>query len=800
MDVTDQVRSREAVQSSGEQLRQVMASVRDHAIFTLDLDGRVTSWNVGAERVFGYRAGEIIGQSAAVLFTPEDRAAGRPETEMRLATDERGDGTAEDTRYHARKGGGRFFAGGSLERLRDEAGHLRGYVKVVRDITDRKRAEEAVRESEQRFRALVTASSDALYRMSPDWGEMRQLLSGAFIADTERPSRSWLMEYIPVEERPRVTAAIDEAIRTKGVFELEHRVRRADGTPGWTSSRAVPLLDEAGEIAEWFGTASDTTERRRAEAELAAARGRLDTALIAGEVGTYEWEVGTDRLYGDANFARIFSVALDASGAAPLAVYLAGIHPDDRERTGRLIRRSVETGADFEAEYRVINGDRERWVVARGRMVTDPAGRVVRFPGVVVDITDRKRVEAERERLLESEQAARSEAERAGRMKDEFLATLSHELRTPLNAILGWATIIRGSGSDPEDVAQGMEVIERNARAQSQIIEDLLDMSRIISGKVRLDVQRLDLSAIAQAAVATARPTADAKGVRLVSVIDPLHNVVVTGDASRLQQVLWNLLTNAVKFTPRGGRVQLLLERVNSHLEVSVIDNGEGIPPEFLPHVFDRFRQADASTTRRHGGLGLGLSIVKQLVELHGGSVRVKSAGPGQGTTFIVTLPLTVVQAAAEPEAERRHPRATPTLAGLKESCAEIVGVRVLVIDDEPDARALVKRLLEDCHAVVATTGSVDEVVRLVATGDFDVLVSDIGMPAEDGYSLIRRVRALGKDQGGGIPAIALTAYARVEDRVRAVSAGFQMHVAKPVEAVELVAMVAGAAGRTGRR
>ena len=384
-------------------------------------------------------------------------------------------------------------------------------------------------------------------------------------------------------------------------------------------------------------------------------------------------------------------------------------------------------------------------------------------------------------------------------MKDEFLATLSHELRTPLNAILGWSQIIGNGNNDPDDLAEGVAVIQRNARAQSQIIEDLLDMSRIISGKVRLDVQRLDLSAIAQASVASIRPTADAKGVRLMSVIDPLHDVVVTGDANRLQQVLWNLLTNAIKFTPKGGRVQMLLERVNSHLEISVIDTGEGIPADFLPFVFDRFRQADASTTRRHGGLGLGLSIVKQLVELHGGSIRVKSAGSGHGTTFIVSLPLTVVHPESDPKPERRHPTAVPNLKGMRDSCAEVSGVRVLVVDDEPDARALVKRLLEDCRAVVTTTDSTDEVVRLVATKQFDVLVSDIGMPIEDGYALIKRVRALGKDRGGDIPAIALTAYARAEDRVKAVTAGIIMHVAKPVEPVELVAMVAGAAGRTGR-
>ena len=267
-------------------------------------------------------------------------------------------------------------------------------------------------------------------------------------------------------------------------------------------------------------------------------------------------------------------------------------------------------------------------------------------------------------------------------------------------------------------------------------------MSSIISGKVRLNVQRVDLSSIVQAAVETARPTAEAKGIRLQTVIDPLNGVVVSGDGNRLQQVLWNLLSNAVKFTPKGGRVQVLLERINSHLEISVIDTGEGIKPEFLPYVFDRFRQADASTTRRHGGLGLGLSIVRQLVELHGGSVGVKSDGPGLGSTFIISLPLTVVHGDPEPGAERRHPRLP--LMGITNVDVEIKGVRVLVVDDEIDARALLKRILEDSHAIVTVAESAEETIELLQAGKFDVLVSDIGMPGEDGYSLIKRVRSLG--------------------------------------------------------
>ncbi len=303
------------------------------------------------------------------------------------------------------------------------------------------------------------------------------------------------------------------------------------------------------------------------------------------------------------------------------------VHPDDLPKVGQMWATSVSTGNPYSIEFRVRDGNGSyHWFLVRALPVLGADGHIVRWYGTCTDIEERRCIEAERERLLVSERAARSESELQSRMKDEFLATLSHEIRTPLNAILGWSQIMRGS-NDPEDISSGLEVIERNARAQSQIVEDLLDMSRIIGGKVRLDVQRLDLSTVVQSAVETARPTAEAKGVRLRSVIDPLQGVAVSGDANRLQQVMWNLISNAIKFTAKGGLIQVLLERVNSHLEISVIDTGEGMSHDFLPYVFDRFRQADASTTRRHGGLGLGLSIVKQLVELHGGSIRAKSPG-----------------------------------------------------------------------------------------------------------------------------------------------------------------------------
>jgi signal transduction histidine kinase/ActR/RegA family two-component response regulator len=401
----------------------------------------------------------------------------------------------------------------------------------------------------------------------------------------------------------------------------------------------------------------------------------------------------------------------------------------------------------------------------------------------------------ERRLLLESEQVARGEAERANSLKDEFLATVSHELRTPLNAILGWSHLLRTGTMSETQHRQGLEVIERNARVQTQLIEDLLDMSRIISGKMRLDIQSVDPSAFIEMAIQTVRPSAEAKGIRLSTLLDPGAGPV-NGDPGRLQQVVWNLLSNAIKFTDRNGRVQVVLERVNSHIEIAVADTGVGIKPEFLPQVFDRFRQEKGSLTRTAAGLGLGLSIVKHLVELHGGSVRAISAGEGQGATFTVCLPLTVVQRDGEP-GHRLHPKG-PSWTSPRFRPPDLSGITVLVVDDQPDARDMIRRVLEDSEADVMTAGSAAEALRAVQEGRPDILVSDIGMPDVDGYELLRRIRALGPRPGGHLPAIALTAFARSEDRTRALRAGFLAHIAKPVEPSELLATIASVVGRAG--
>lgn len=406
---------------------------------------------------------------------------------------------------------------------------------------------------------------------------------------------------------------------------------------------------------------------------------------------------------------------------------------------------------------------------------------------------DALRIRAE---LLDREHEARKDAEAANRAKDEFLATVSHELRTPLNAILGWSHMLRANKLDPSTQARALETIERNAKSQAQLVEDILDVSRIITGKLRLDVRPVELTPVVQAAVDAIRPAADAKGIGIESILDPRAGPV-SGDPDRLQQIVWNLAANAVKFTGRGGRVQVRLERVGSHIEIVVSDTGQGVTPEFLPFVFDRFRQADATSTRRHGGLGLGLAIVRHLAEMHGGTVQAASPGEGMGTTFTVKLPIIVMHAERR-DTERIHPVSGGQIP--LERAPALEGVRVMVVDDEPDTREMLKLMIGEFGAEVRVCGSSEEAMRLLRDWAPDVLVSDIEMPDEDGYELIRKVRHAEEANGGRqIPAVALTAYARVEDRLRALSAGYQMHLAKPVEPAELAVVIASLVGRSGK-
>ncbi len=467
-------------------------------------------------------------------------------------------------------------------------------------------------------------------------------------------------------------------------------------------------------------------------------------------------------------------------GASPEETRGAGwndpLHPDDQHRAWERWQRSLRTGEDYQIEYRFRRHDGVyRWFLGRALPMRDAAGQIVRWFGTCTDIDDQKRLEDQRADVL-------SQAEANNRMKDDFLATLSHELRTPLTAILGWARI---QESRPDLAPKAIEVIRRNAKAQARLIEEVLEVSRIVAGKVHVLTERVDFAAVVQRAIDTLRPSADAKGVALdVSIAPDL--ATLAGDADRLQQVVSNLLGNALKFTPEGGTITTIVGRGHSEIVLTIRDTGSGIAPSFLPHVFERFRQAEGGTTRHHGGLGLGLAIVRHLVELHGGAVAAESPGEGHGATFTVRLPLRALLI----DAASGDGVPLPSELAAEGATVRLDGLQVLVVEDEPDARELISTVLRHAGAQIREAASVDEALDHVMRCLPDVIVSDIGMPSGDGYLLMRTLRAKSIVDGGDVPALALTAYARDEDRKRALDAGFQMHLLKPIEPEALVAGV----------
>jgi PAS domain S-box-containing protein len=657
---------------SEERYRLLVESVRDYAIFMLDSGGRVLTWNAGAERFKGYRAEEIIGQHFSRFYPAEALARGLPEHELAVAKEL---GAFEDEGWRVRKDGSLFWANVVITAIRNAEGQLLGFAKVTRDLTQRRNHEEALRQSEERFRLLV-----------------------------------------------------------EGVAEY-----------------AIFMLDVNGRVATW--------------------------------------NIGAQRIKGysaEEIIGRHFSI----------------FYPADARDSGwpdYELKMAADKGSFVDNGWRVRKDGTTLWANVTITALRDDAGQLVGYAKLTRDLTESKRVEAveiasqHRDQILEAERSARMSAQRATRVKDEFLATLSHELRTPLSAILGWTQVLlRGGESEPARQRRAIEVIDRNARAQVKLIDDLLDLSRIMTGKIRLDLQQVSLATVVEAAVDSARPAADAKNIRLQAILDQVQ-ATVSADGARLQQVVWNLLTNAIKFTPKGGQVQVLFQRVNSHLELSVSDTGIGIAPSFLPHVFDRFSQRDSSTTRVFGGLGLGLAISKQLVELHGGSIRVTSQGEGLGATFFVELPLSIVQLEEE-NSRRSHPTAE-TEPGELVALPQLEGIHVFVVDDEPDARELLARILTGQGAQVTSFGSAGELLAALRTSKPTILISDIGMPEMDGYQLMRELR-VGENRVGRMPALALTAFARADDRKRSLLAGYQAHLAKPFDVGELILVVAGLVGR----
>lgn len=665
--------------------------------------------------------------------------------------------------------------------------------------------------------------------------------------------RQELRSLLHPDDEPAAREAARISTAEKDVYRVQYRIRVPGGGWRWALVQGKPRFDEHGALAGMVGIVQDVQQLRAAQESARVEAAMLDTlnktgAALAAQLDLDALlQMATDAAtqLTSAQFGAFFYNGRDERGEALLLYTLSGAPKSAFENFGHP-RPTALFGPTFRGDPPIRSDDIRQdprygqWgphhgmpaghlpvvsylavpVVSRGGEVIgglffghDRAGvfderserlavGIAAQAAVAIDnarmYADAQRAAEERRGLLESERAARRHAERADATKDEFLSTLSHELRTPLGAILGWAQVLLrklGPAAD-EDVRKGVEVIERNSRAQAQLIDDLLDMSRIQSGKLRLDVQPIAPIGFIEAAIETVRPALDAGGVRLETVLDPAAGPV-QGDAGRLQQVLWNLLSNAVKFTPRGGRIQVTLARVDSRVEIAVSDTGRGIAPEFLPHLFERFRQADGSTTRRFGGLGLGLSIARNLVELHGGAIEARSDGEGRGATFIVQLPLALARSNAEGGGQ--HP-AVPAKGAPVYGSDELRGLVVLVVDDEADSRELLRHVLASAGARVSVAGGALAALDAIASECPDVLVSDIGMPEIDGYELLRRIRQLHPGCGGSLPAIALTAFARSEDRVRALRAGFAVHVSKPVEPGEIVATVASVAGRPGGR
>jgi PAS domain S-box-containing protein len=637
-----------------QRLALILDNIRDYAIFVLDPHRRVVEWNRGAERILGYTEEEILGHSADIVFTEEDRRAGAPEQEQEKAARE---GRAEDERWHRRKHGEHFFGSGVMSGVFDEDGTLLGYVKIMRDFTDRRAEQEQLARSEERYRLLVESIKDY----------------AIFTLDAEGQITSWT----PAAERI-----------------LGYRTEEVIGQP----------------LAILF-TAEDR-ERGVPDQE-------FETAALRGRAEAAGWRVRRD-------------------------------------------------GTRF-------------WGEETATAMYDGEGRLRGVSKITRDITQRMMAEAERERLLH-------QATEANRIKDEFLSTISHELRTPLNAILGWTRLLREGGLDAAGASRALQTVERNALNQAQLIDDLLDVSRIITGKLKLHMQRVDLVDAVSSALDAVRPAALAKGVRLHSQLDPEAEVVLA-DPDRIAQVIWNLLSNAIKFTPSNGDVTIVTRRDVDAIEILVRDTGVGIPAAFLPFVFDRFRQADSSTTRAQAGLGLGLAIVRHLVELHGGTVSVESPGTGMGATFHVRLPANYLTNASGPGEPDAPDRAAAPVDQRSAGNEPLTGIRVLIVDDNADARELLATSMKHAGGLVMAAASASHARDVLTHFTPDVLLVDIAMPQEDGYAFLRQLRASGTPPSRA-PALATTALAGEIDRANIREAGFTDHLVKPLDFERLIHLI----------
>ena len=670
-------------------------------------------------------------------------------------------------------------------------------ISLRREIARHLAQRQELQEREQELRLALGASKGGLWYWDLEtkefsWSEENYAVFG-LKPGTCVPGYDFWVSLLHSDDRERVERELEGALRDHTEFKTEHRIFWPNGTVRRILVKGTTVYNSKGQAVSMSGINLDVTEFRQTEESLYESEERF--RQIAENIDAVLWirNAASGKLeFFSSGSERLWGIPADQlmAGSSQWQDY---IHAEDRTETHSLMLQQIVEG-NLDWEYRIVTPEgRLRWVRDRAFAVKDRAGEIRRIVGFSVDTTDRKQSEEIKAMLLAREQEARAQAETASRLKDEFLAIISHELRSPLNAMLGWARVLRSEGVDQQTHDHALQVIEQSAEMQSRLIEDLLDSARIASGKLRIESHAVNLLHTIHAAIDTVVQEAERKGVEIEANLDS-ETGDVKGDAERLQQIVWNLLANAVKFTPAGGKIFVTLKPDSPWAIVTVRDTGYGIKADALPHIFDPFQQADSSNTRRAGGLGLGLALVKNLVELHGGMISAESDGENQGSVFSVRLPLQGSEIL-----NPGVPIVSKNFSGPLSFPPVLEGLRILAVDDEAPARDLVATLLKKFGASVTSAASSVEAMRLLTSDEnskpFDLLVSDIGMPNENGYSLIRRVRQLPVPKGQ-IPAVALTAFGRSEDRISALEAGFQMHVPKPVEPVELMMVIARLTGR----
>ena len=784
--VRDITERKHAEQLANEAHRRLTLHVENTPLAVIEWDNefKVSRWSPSAEKLFGWEAEEVVGKTIndwEFVFSEDVDAV--YEVSRRQQRGSERHGLSRNRNYT--KQGALLHCEWYNSVLYDESGKLISVLSLVLDVTARKLIEEAMRESEQQYRVLFESNPNAMWVY--DTETLRFLAVNDAAVEQYGYSREQFLSMTLAQIRPPEDVPVLQDVIARRSAPLarpaEWRHRKKNGAL-ITVEITAHQLSFSGRRAELV-MAIDITERKLAEQALMESEDRYrDLVDNSHEL------MCTHDLEG-----RILSVnpwaarVLGYSQEALVGLHVRdGLTPEYRDQFDEYLREIRENGfARGIMRVKTASGETRLWEYYNTLRTQGVQTPIVR--GMAHDVTERRQA-------LAREKDARLEAESANRLKDEFLSTLSHELRTPLTAIIGWTELLINGDLDRAQQSKALETIGRNARFQAQLIDDLLEVSRIITGKLPVNFNPCQLRPVIEAALESIRPTAEAKAVRLESLLDP-GTVLVYGDVDRLRQVIWNLLSNAVKFTPRNGSVQVKLLCTNSHALIAVSDSGEGIKRDFLPRVFDRFSQADGSSTRQHGGLGLGLAIVRHLVEIHGGTVQAQSPGEGLGATFIVSLPL--MEAPKEQVLITKSDVSDLLVSQTKRIAhsPSLEGLRLLIVDDEVDFQVLVTTLLGQYGAIVKAAGSASEALVDLENWKPDVLVADIGMRDEDGYGLIRKVRKLSAERGGHIPALALTAYTRDEDRLRALSAGYQMHLAKPITGPQLAAAVANVAGRT---